>query len=741
MSDDRARREHELLRQALELPLDQRNTFLEAASRGDAELKRGVEILLQAHASGARIIDIHGTHALGPDVPERLGPYLLVEEIAEGGMGVVYLAEQTEPIRRSVALKVIRPGMATRSVLARFESERQALASLNHPNIAVIYGGGTTEDRRPYFAMEYVDGEPITEFCDRNRTTIGERLKLFLEVCEGVEHAHARDIVHRDLKPSNVMVTVVDDRPRPKIIDFGVAKALGELPGPDRMMTRTGVVIGTPAYMSPEQAVGAKDVDSRADVYSLGVLLYELVSGALPADQASSEKRTLEAPSSLVSSDDGSAADVADKRGTDSRRLITSIRGDLDRIAITALAVDRDRRYASARDLGSDVSAYLDGRPLSALAARARVASRRGVVPAITVAALVVIAGLAALFGFSWRDDRSVNVVTVGGEGDYLTGVDADGNERFKVTLGPTAAGILDVSRKDTHAPGQPVIVADADADGRNEIYVTIKPPTRLHDPARLHRLDGRGRTVWSRALDFPNPFGLNATYDSLIIGVAETVVTPVLVVLGNHAPRYPGGIFMIDPRDGKLLAESWHPGNVYAAQLGDLDDDGRTDLLLGTANNPNSGLGHAGLLMLEIDRGESPGTIVLRRERYVLFPRLEIHSAEHQVPFAAAVGYTDRGTLLVAAGSYAELTYYYFDRDLQLDHIVLSDAIRKKHTTMFGAKPTEAQLRRWGCVGMFDEIPDGNSRAVHDFFGETTEPTAPDGAAAGRQVCARRII
>ena len=215
-----------------------------------------------------------------------IGPYKLLEQIGEGGMGVVYMAEQTQPVRRKVALKIIKPGMDTQQVIARFEAERQALAMMDHPNIAKVLDAGATESGRPYFVMELVRGIPITEYCDQHRLPIHERLELFMQVCQAVQHAHQKGIIHRDIKPTNVLVTALDGVPVPKVIDFGIAKATGQSLTDKTLFTGFAQLIGTPLYMSPEQAeLSAVDVDTRSDIYSLGVLLYELLTGTTPFDQ------------------------------------------------------------------------------------------------------------------------------------------------------------------------------------------------------------------------------------------------------------------------------------------------------------------------------------------------------------------------------------------------------------------------------------------------------------------------
>ena len=310
--------------------------------------------------------------------PERIGPYRILRRIGEGGMGIVYEAEQIEPVRRRVALKVIRAGMDTASVVTRFEAERQALAVMDHPNIARMLDAGATEDRRPYFVMEMVQGESITQYCDRHKLRTEDRVRLFTHVCNAVQHAHAKGVIHRDIKPSNILVEISEGRAIPKIIDFGIAKAIGMGLTDNTLVTRLGQVLGTPAYMSPEQAEKSElDIDTRTDVYSLGVVLYELLVGSLPFDrglfaqpdfvfQYLLRDREAPTPSARLGALLDTQHTVARNRATEVRSLRRQLRGDLDWIVMQAMQKDRTQRYETPAAFAHDLDRFLERAPVEA---------------------------------------------------------------------------------------------------------------------------------------------------------------------------------------------------------------------------------------------------------------------------------------------------------------------------------------------------------------------------------------
>lgn len=414
-------RVNELFLQAIQLTAAaERQAFLDSACGNDAELRLAVDTLMKAH-------DQVGSFLESPHVPmdstidqrteekpgTQIGPYKLLQQIGEGGMGVVFMAEQTQPVHRKVALKIIKPGMDSKQVIARFEAERQALAMMDHINIARVIEGGATESGRPYFVMELINGVPITKYCDDNHLTPRERLELFIPVCQAVQHAHQKGIIHRDIKPSNVLVTLYDGKPVPKVIDFGIAKATEQKLTERTLFTNFGTMVGTLEYMSPEQVeMSALGVDTRSDIYSLGVLLYELLTGSTPLSRKQlKEVAYLEIlrlikeeepprPSNRLSNSGAALASISAQRKTEPTKLSKLMRGELDWIVMKTLEKDRNRRYETANGFAADIQRYLLNEPVQACPPstmyrmRKFVVRHRGPVLAASLILLAMVGGI-----------------------------------------------------------------------------------------------------------------------------------------------------------------------------------------------------------------------------------------------------------------------------------------------------------------------------------------------------------
>jgi len=410
----------------------------------------------------------------------RIGRYELLNVLGEGGMGIVYLAEQKEPIRRRVALKVIKPGMDSKRVIARFEAERQALALLDHPNIAQVYDAGTTDGGRPYFVMEYVQGLPITEYCDRHKLSIDDRLTLFQQVCDAVQHAHQKGIIHRDIKPSNILVTAERDKAIPKVIDFGVAKAISQPLTERTLLTEDSQLLGTPEYMSPEQAdMASEDIDTRSDIYSLGVLLYVLLTGVMPFDPKTFREGGIEhirqviresdpkTPSTRLSKLGEEAKKLAESRRTEVAALAKCLHRELEWIPLKAMRKERSERYRSASELADDIENYLKGEPLIAgppgtsYKLKKFVRRNRTLVGGIAAILVVLVAGVVVSTFLAIKAERQAdlsNRVLSFLTNEVLMSADPTRAKRWEITL----SEVLDVASENlkTKFSKEPLIEA-----------------------------------------------------------------------------------------------------------------------------------------------------------------------------------------------------------------------------------------------------------------------------------------
>lgn len=530
-----------VLEQALELPASERDDFIARATEGDSALGREVRTYLAASDDDglldrgiddvvAGMVDPGSRDGADPPdtpaggdplpstAPERIGPYRLHEVLGQGGMGRVYRAIQSEPVRREVALKVIKEGMDSDEVRARFEAERQALAVMDHSSIAKVLDAGATEGGRAYFVMELVRGVPIVEYCDNHRLGTRDRIILFMQVAEAVQHAHQKGVIHRDLKPANVLVSVQDAKPIAKVIDFGIAKSSGARSDDASMVTSIGQVLGTPAYMSPEQAEGSGlDIDTRTDVYALGVMLYELLSGNLPFDRELFRKpdfvvrflmqeRTVPTPSARLSSLSDTQDTVARLRHTDVRTLRRELRGDLDWVVMRAMERDRTRRYATASELVADLRRFLDGVPVEArppsAAYRIRKFARRhrgGLAAAAVVAASLLVGSVVSTIAFLRADEAREEAAAAAERSAAVSGF----LDRMLRAADPVRGGtsettvreVLDAASAevdDGALEGQPLVEADVRRSiGGTYMMLGHYAPAREHLQAALDLLNG----------------------------------------------------------------------------------------------------------------------------------------------------------------------------------------------------------------------------------------------------------
>lgn len=517
----------DIFEHAVGLERNQREAYLLIACGEDAALRGQVDSLLRAHDSAAKFLASPTADAASSPLPsshaptilsgsaaatiasplregpgKRIGPYKLLQLIGEGGFGSVFMAEQEKPVARRVALKIIKLGMDTHQVVARFEQERQALAMMDHPNIAKVLDAGATDTGRPFFVMELVKGDPIAEYADKQSMTIDERLALFAQVCNAVQHAHTKGIIHRDIKPSNVLVSTQDGRPHAKVIDFGIAKATLSRLTEKTLFTEHRQLIGTPEYMSPEQAEGSLDLDTRTDVYSLGVLLYELLTGTTPF--TSQELRSAAfgeiqriireveppKPSTRLSSNTETIASVAAKRQTEPKRLGTIVRGELDWIVMKALEKDRQRRYETANGLAMDIRRYLSGEAVNAAppstAYRFKKFIRRNRVM-VTAGGAVASALLVGAVAFAWQarvasDQRDLAVSAQQAEAEQRKVAEA---ARAEAVAQQTEAEKQEAEAKKQEAEAKnQAAIASAVVKFQSDMLAAVDPSNLPKDPA-----------------------------------------------------------------------------------------------------------------------------------------------------------------------------------------------------------------------------------------------------------------
>ncbi|MCC7389905.1 MAG: serine/threonine protein kinase [Phycisphaerales bacterium] len=596
-------REKDIFFGALDLGPDAREDYLARHCAGDGPMLARLRALLAAHEQarefmGAPTIDEAPRPApragAEPAIGATVGPYTLESVLGEGGFGRVYLARQREPVARTVALKVLKAGMDSAAIVARFEAERQALAVMDHPHVARVYDGGETDSGRPYFVMELVRGEPLTDYCATKSLSTRQRLDLFEQVCLAVQHAHHKGIIHRDLKPSNVLVTTIDGRPSPKVIDFGIAKAIGAQAAGATAMTVEGHMIGTPAYMSPEQVCGAAAMDTRSDVYTLGVLLYELLTGVPPFDPARLEKVPLGGLAKIICEESPPKPSTrvlkADGTTAVQRHLASRLRGDLDWIVMKALEKEPDRRYQTALALASDIRRYLRdqaveaGPPSGLYRARKFALRHRGELLASGLILAALVAGLVSSLVFATRVERQA----------ALTARELEKSRAFAGFATSMLAGIDPAVAQGADTTLIKKMLADAKA------RLALEPASSDEAEAEMHELLGI------------------ASYKIADFAEAEAQFSEALRHAGAVAPPDSELVLRLRHALGQTYAELTMPDRareelaaVHGARNQTLGpDDPRTIAAL-------FDLAHVDRLMGEYERArDTLGQVVLNRER-----------------------------------------------------------------------------------------------------------------------------
>jgi eukaryotic-like serine/threonine-protein kinase len=552
---------------ALAAPALERVALLDRECGRDAALRAEVESLLQAHdAAGSFLSDQPEQPSVGERAGAQIGRYKLLEKIGEGGMGTIWMAEQREPVKRRVALKIIKLGMDTKQVIARFEAERQALALMDHPNIARVLDAGATETGRPYFVMEYIKGIPILEYCDQEKVDTRSRLELFTSVCHAIQHAHQKGIIHRDIKPSNVLVTLHDGVPVPKVIDFGIAKATSSELTAKTLFTEHRQMVGTPAYMSPEQAeMSGLDIDTRSDIYSLGVLLYELLTGTTPFDTkdllAQGYAEMLRAiredephkPSTRISTLGETGTRTAQQRRVEQKRLSVLLRGDIDWIVMKCLEKDRQRRYETANGLALDIERHLEGEavvaaPPSTTYRFKKIIRRNRVL--VTAGGAVAAALLIGAIAFAWqarvaREQRDIAVAAQQAEAEQRKQADAARAEaqsqQARAEAQEAEAQRQKVQAKEQEAEAKKqAAIAEAVAKFQTDMLAAVDPSQLPKDPVTKEPLKDAVTVVQAMAAAVKVLDEGNLEDQPLVEATVRDTIGRTLQGLGRYADAEP---------------------------------------------------------------------------------------------------------------------------------------------------------------------------------------------------------